>query len=395
MGECWDVVIVGGGVMGSATAYFLAAEPGFAGRVLVLEADPSYEWCSSVRSNGAIRQQFSIAQNIEMCLFGARFFREAGTRLVVDGEAPDLGFREHGYLFLVAPERMDVLCRNHARQTALGAANVILDASALAERYPWLNTEGLGAGCLGTAMEGWIDPTSLLHAYRRKAISGGVTYRAGEVVALERCRDRVVSVTLADGARVACGAVVDAAGFHAARVAAMAGIPLPVEPRKRFVFVFECREDVPHVPHSFDPTGVYWRREGRGFITGVLPPESEDGPCWDYDIDHGLFESVIWPTLAHRVPAFEAIRQTTAWACHYDYNRLDENAILGPHPEVANLYFINGFSGHGIQQSPAAGRALSELIVDGAYRTLDLSIFGYERIGRAAPVWEKGVVGAF
>ena len=160
------------------------------------------------------------------------------------------------------------------------------------------------------------------------------------------------------------------------------GIALPVEPRKRSVFVFEARDKFPDMPLIVDPTGIYVRPEGSVYITGGADPDDADGPAdpQDFEPDWPLFEEIIWPVLATRIPAFEAIKATRAWAGHYDYNTLDQNAVIGPHPEVANFIFANGFSGHGLQQAPAVGNALAELIVHGAYRTVDCSAFGYERI---------------
>jgi sarcosine oxidase len=202
----------------------------------------------------------------------------------------------------------------------------------------------------------------------------------------------VTSLTLKSGATIACGALVNAAGYHAHEIAAAAGIALPIRPRKRFVYVFDCRERLERAPLLIDPTGVYFRPEGASYICGVSPPEDQDPDCTDFELDYRLFEEMIWPTLAHRVPAFEAIKLVRAWAGHYDYNTLDQNAILGPHPEIANFYFANGFSGHGLQQSPAVGRAIAELIAYGAYRTLDLRRFSYARVLKNEPIIEINVV---
>src|SRR5690606_23209749 len=134
-----------------------------------------------------------------------------------------------------------------------------------------------------------------------------------------------------------------------------------------FVSVFDCRAPIEKAPLLIDPTGVYFRPEGASYICGVSPPEESDPDCLDFEIDYSLFEDTIWPVLAHRVPAFEAIKLARAWAGHYDYNTLDQNAILGRPPELENFYVAAGFSGHGLQQAPAVGRAIAELIVHGAY----------------------------
>jgi hypothetical protein len=167
---------------------------------------------------------------------------------------------------------------------------------------------------------------------------------------------------------------------------------LPVRPRKRIVYVFDCRDKPERAPLTIDPTGVWCRPEGATFIGGISPAESEDPDCTDFEIDYKLYEDVVWPTLAQRIPAFEALKLVRAWVGHYDYNTLDQNAILGPHPEVGNFYFANGFSGHGLQQSPAVGRAIAELIAYGEYRSLDLRRFGYERVAKNLPILELNVV---
>jgi glycine/D-amino acid oxidase-like deaminating enzyme len=174
----------------------------------------------------------------------------------------------------------------------------------------------------------------------------------------------------------------------------MAGRPLPVEPRKRTVFVFDSPDAPRDMPLVSDPSGVWWRPEGKGFMTGYSPPERDDSAAdpTDFSPDHDMFEETLWPLLAQRVAAFERLKVMSAWAGHYDYNALDQNAIIGPDPVLRNLLYANGFSGHGLQQAPAVGRALAELILHGEFRTLDLSVFGYERIAAGRPVLEKNVI---
>lgn len=388
-----DVVIVGGAVTGSATAYFLAAAPEFKGRIVVIERDPSYAEAATGRSLGGMRQQFSTPENIAMSQFGIGFVHELPALLEVDGETPDVHFIEGGYLFLANSGQAPALQASHRIQREHGATVVLLDPAALGRRFPWLNLDGIQLGSFGQRREGWIDPNGLLHAFRRKARALGARYLHDEAVDLIRAGGRIAAVKLASGREVACGAVVNCAGARdAAHVARLAGIDLPVRPRKRQVYVWECREKLPGFPLIIDATGVYARPEGAFYVGGVSPPEDEDRDCADFELDEGPFEAVVWPTLAHRVPAFAAIKLRRSWCGHYDYNTLDQNAILGPHPEVTNFYFCNGFSGHGLQQAPAAGRALAELIVHGRYRTLDLSRLGFDRIRRNAPLKELAVV---
>lgn len=389
----FDVVIVGGGVIGSATAYFLAACPDFEGRIAVVEKDPSYQSGATGRSAGSIRQQFSTPENVAISRFGAAFLKNIGDWLEVEGQCPDVQLQEKGYLFLASEAGLEALHRSHDVQLAGGAQVLLLDPEGLRQRFPWLSLEGLAAGSLGLADEGWFDPFALLQAFRAKARSLGVTYIADTVTALERTGGRIEAVRLASGTRLACGWLVNAAGIQGGRVARMAGIEIPVHPRKRFVFVFDCRERLEDCPLVIDPSGLYFRPEGEGYICGISPAEGEPDPdCEDFEVDHGLFEERLWPLLAQRVAAFEAIKLTGAWAGHYDVNSFDHNAILGPHPEVTNFLFANGFSGHGLQQSPAVGRGLMEQIVYGAWRSLDLSRFSFERIARKEPLRELAVV---
>jgi len=278
-------------------------------------------------------------------------------------------------------------------QRAGGAQVALLDPDALRERFPWLRVDDLAAGSLGLADEGWFDPFALLQAFRAKARSLGVDYLADEVTGLELARGRVTAARLASGGRLACGWLVNAAGVRGRRVAAMAGVELPVSARKRCVFVFDCREALPGCPLVIDPSGLYFRPEGSGFICGISPAEGEPDPeSEDFEVEHALFEERLWPLLAERVPAFEAIKPTGAWAGHYDVNTYDHNAVLGPHPEIANLLFANGFSGHGLQQSPAVGRGLAEWIVQGGWKSLDLSRFAYDRLAAGRPLREVAVV---
>ena len=392
MAETFDVVIVGGAAVGSAAAYFLAANPDFHGSILVLEQDFSYQKCATTLSAASIRHQFSTPGNICMSQFGTDFIRSIGTTLAVEGETPDVGFIEAGYLFLATTAGADVLRTNHAVQTALGADIALLSAQALATRFPWLDTADLAGGAYGLSGEGWLDAYALLQAFRRKAISLGATYRQARAVRLVREGRRIIAVELADGTRVECGSVINAAGTGAPALARAAGIDLPVQSRKRCVFHFTSPATLPDCPLVIDPTGAYFRPEGTGFICGIAPPETDDPECFDFDVTHTLFDEVLWPTLAARVPQFEAARLQHAWAGHYDVNTLDHNVIVGAHPEVENLLFANGFSGHGLQQSPAVGRALSELVTHGTWQTLDLSAFGWQRVIDNRPLLEVNVV---
>ena len=386
-----DIVIIGGAIVGSCIAAFLKRDLGHAGSVTVIERDPTYAHSATTLSAASIRQQFSTPENIRMSRFGIEIIRGLEARF---GAGATIGFKEQGYLLLASEAGDSVLRSNIAIQHGEGADILALDPTALVERFPWISTEGVTLGAWGRTGEGWFDAHSLLDLFRKDARAAGAQFVKGEVVALERARDRIVAVTLASGERIACGVAVNAAGPQAGDVAALAGVPLPVEPRKRSVFVVSCRTPLPAMPLIVDTSGVYIRPEGDVYICGVSPDEAADprAEAGDFAVDYPLFEEVIWPALATRVPALEALKQVRAWAGHYDYNTLDQNAVVGPHPEIGNFYFANGFSGHGLQQAPAVGRAIAELIVTGGYRTLDLSIFGYERIAANRPVFELNVI---
>ena len=390
--ENYDVIIVGGAVIGSSAAWFLTGRDDFKGRVLVIEKDPNYEFCSTTLSAASIRQQFSTPINIEMSGFGIEFLRNLKRDLDPD---VDISFHEKGYLVLATESGRDILRQNHATQTKLGADIVWMEPDELAAKYPWMNTSDLAAACWGRTGEGWFDAYSLMQSFRKQARRQGADYIDGEVVEVLRDGDQITGVVLKDGRRFGCGALINAAGTGGSKVARMAGLEIPVEPRKRCIFVFDCRDAADinaSCPMLIDPSGLYVRPEGDLFITGIAPPADRDPECWDFEVDYSLFDDIIWPGLYERCERFEAIKMVNAWAGHYSYNLLDQNAIIGPHPEVKNFFFANGFSGHGLQQSPAVGRGLSELIVAGRYQTLDMSVFGYERIRDNAPVLELNVI---
>jgi glycine/D-amino acid oxidase-like deaminating enzyme len=386
----YDIIIIGGAIVGSSVAYYLRQE-GFTGSVALIERDPQFANAATTLSMASIRQQFSIPENIRLSQFTLALFRRLREEF---GAEADIGFREGGYLILASKEGLPVLQANHRTQAAQGADIVLEDAEALVRRFPWLSAEGIAGGAYGRSGEGWFDAHALLTLLRKALRSRQVDMIAGEVAAIDRNGDQVSGVTLADGSRFGVGTIVNAAGPNAGAISAMAGIALPVEPRKRTVFVFEARERYADMPLIVDPSGVYVRPEGTVYLTGGAEPEEGDSAAdpADFDPDWSLFEDVVWPVLATRVPAFEAIKATRAWAGHYDYNTLDQNGIVGPHPEITNFLFANGFSGHGLQQAPAVGKALAELIVHGGYRTIDCSTFGYERIAAGRPFRELNVI---
>jgi glycine/D-amino acid oxidase-like deaminating enzyme len=387
----FDVVIVGGGVVGSATAHYLK-RLGFAGSIAIVERDTTWQFGATARSLGGIRQQFSTPENIALSKFGLAAVRTLKQEF---GPDADVGFREQGYLILASEDGLPILEENHRVQIANGADNVLLRGPELAVRFPWLVADGLAAGCFGLSGEGWVDPYSLASVFRKAALSRGVVLIQGEVTGLTRTGQRISGVRLASGEVIGCGTIVNAAGAGAGSLAAMAGIPLPVGPRRRYVYVLDCpaaTEALHKAPLTVEPGGIYFRPEGRNFLCGLSPEEHEEPPISGWDVDHGWFEDRIWPRLAERVPLFETIKVIGSWTGYYDYNALDQNAVIGPHPEIGNFLFANGYSGHGLQQGPASGNAIAELIIHGGYRTIDLKRFGYDRIVRNQPLFEKNVI---
>ena len=377
--------------MGSALAYWLTRlEPTVS--VVVIERDPGYATASSALSAASIRQQFTTPVNIRISQSSIEFLRATGELLAVDELKPDIGLTEAGYLYLANDASgLESLRQAHAIQTQHGAAVALLTPGDLAARFPWLATADVAAGSLGLRGEGWFDGYLLLTALARKARSQGARFVRGEVVGVEIRGRRVEAVALGDGSRLPCGSLINAAGPWARAIARLAGVDLPVFARRRTVYVIACHTRMASFPLLIDPSGFWVRPEGNGFIAGLAPADDpDDAPL---EPDYGAFDSVLWPALAARVPAFEALRLERAWAGYYEMNVFDHNGIVGLHPEIANLGFMNGFSGHGMQQGPVVGRGMAELILHGRFTTLNLAALGFERIADKRPLRELNVIG--
>lgn len=393
MKRTYDVVIAGGAIMGSSVAFFLSRNPDFDGTILVVERDPTYEYSSTARTNSCMRQQFSTEVNIRISQFAAEFVRDFRDWMG-DPEAPEVPVNHFGYMYLAGDEASAAVLRaNQKVQATLGAGTVIMTPDEIAAAYPFYNVDGIVCGSHNLVGEGWFDSGTVFGWWRRQARRNGVEFIQDEVTAIDRSGDAVIGVELASGGRAGCGALVSATGPRAALTAAMARLELPVEPRKRFTWIFEAAEPLEQdLPLTIDPSGVHVRSDGAAYLAGCPPSVDPPVAFDDFDMDHDIFEEKVWPVLAHRIPAFERIKVTSRWAGHYAYNYFDHNAVVGPHPEVGNFLFINGFTGHGMQQSPAMGRAVSELLCYGEYRTLDLSELGYERIDRGEPFVETAII---
>ncbi|XP_076454623.1 FAD-dependent oxidoreductase domain-containing protein 1-like [Babylonia areolata] len=415
-----DVLVVGGGAVGSSVAYWLKQRNPKGMAVTVVERDPCYTQASTMLAVGGIRHQFSLEENVQLSMFTTDFLRNIKENLsVLDECPPDVQFNHQGYLFLATSRSAPLLEKNVQMQRKHGAKIELLSKEQLAAKFPWLNTTGIEVGSHGTEGEGWFDPWLLVKALKQKNLSLGVKYVTGELESFETSTgDEYVTndphqtlvnaqISTRDGRTHGCkfAVVVNCAGPWAGEVARKAGIgasrkfelisPLPVEPRKRYVYVVHCPTGPTlDCPLLVDPSGVYFRREGFGghYLCGSSPPKDKEPSTDNLNVDYDFFHDQIWPALAKRVPAFEALKVKSAWAGYYDFNVVDQNLIIGNHPYHRNFFFANGLSGHGLQHSVAVGRAVMELIVDGEFRTIDLSRFSFNRFFTEELLEEEGIV---
>ena len=392
----YDVVIVGGAIMGSSTAWFLTDNPDFDGSVLVVERDPSYEACSTAHTNSCMRQQFSEKLNVQISQYAAEFVKNLRER-IGDDRVPDQVIQNYGYLYLADNDAFaETLRENQKVQLEAGAETELLSADEIKARYPFYAVDDIVLGSINRKDEGYWDGGTVFDWWRRSASERGVEYVANEVAAMTKNAGgtRVESVTLATGEVIVCGQVVNASGPRANRTAGMAGLTIPVEPRKRFTWIFSAEQPLDQdLPLTIDPSGVHMRQDGPKTYLAGCPADPDPAVEFDdFAMDFGRWENHVWPIIATRIPQFEAIKVVTEWAGHYAFNTFDQNAILGPHTEVENFIFLNGFSGHGLQQSPAMGRGTAEWLTYGEFRALDLSPFKYERIPLNRPMIEKAVI---
>jgi glycine/D-amino acid oxidase-like deaminating enzyme len=387
-----EVIVIGGGVMGASAAYWLTRmQPGIA--VTVVEQDPSHRHAATALSVSSIRQQFTTPVNVAISRFGIAFLRGFAAEVGAAAGVASLGLRENGYLFLArTAEGAERLREAAAMQRGLGAATEVLSPSETAARFPWIETGDLAAASFGPRDEGWFDNMGLLQGLRAAARAQGARFVTDRALSLEVTAGRVAGVRLERSGLVGCAAVVVAAGTGTPGLMRGIGADLPVEPRKRTVFVL----DAPNARHPDAPllvdAGFYLRPEDRHWIAGAVP--QDDGPCDinDFEPDLQLFDEVIWPQLYARAAGFDAVKVLRCWAGHYDYNRLDQNAILGAHPDLPNLYLMTGFSGHGLQQAPAVGRGIAEQVLTGRWQSIDLSDLGVARVLANRPFREFAVV---
>jgi glycine/D-amino acid oxidase-like deaminating enzyme len=393
----YDVVIVGGAMLGSSVAWFTAQNPDFDGKILVVERDPTYEFTSTAHTNSCMRQQFSNPINVQVSQFAAEFVKNfkdfVGPN---DDRVPDILLQSYGYMYLAdTPEFAATLQEARDIQNALGAGTKYMTAAEIARDYPFYQLDDILGANHNLIDEGYFDGGTVFDWWKRSAREHGAEYITNEVTAMTKnaAGTKIESVTLKSGDVITCGHVVNASGPRASLTSAMAGITIPVEPRKRYTYIFEAEKPLDRdLPLTIDPSGVHMRTDGQYYLAGCPPDEDPVIDHDDFIQDHSLWEDKVWPVLATRIPQFEAIKLRNSWVGHYSYNTFDQNAIVGAHTLVENFIFVNGFSGHGFQQSPAMGRGVSELLTYGAFRTLDLTPFSYARIESGEKFPEKAVI---
>jgi len=394
--KSYDIVIIGGAMIGSSIAWFLTDNPDFNGSILVVERDPSYANSSTAHTNSCVRQQFSNPINVKMSQFAADFIKNFRDYMGGDTRVPDVPLQSYGYMYLAdTPEFEQTLKAAQKLQAECGAGTQYLSAAQIKRDYPFYNVDDILGGNHNLIDEGYFDGNTLFDWWKRSARERGAEYVSNSVVAVNKnaAGTSIESVTLETGEVINCGCVVNATGPRAGLTAKMAGIALPVEPRKRYTFIFDAQTPLDRdLPLTIDPSGVHMRTDGTYYMAGCTPDDDPAVAPDDFIQDHDVWDEKVWPVLAHRIPQFEAIKLINSWAGHYAYNVFDQNAIIGPHNTVSNFIFANGFSGHGFQQSPAVGRGVAEWISHGEFRALDLSEFRYARIVEGKKFVESAVI---
>lgn len=384
----YDVIVIGGALTGSSTAYhLLMRDPSL--RVAVIEKDMSFEYSASARSNAMVRLVFSQPENLLMSRYGQEFYTNFPTLMGVEGSNPPLDY-ERGGLMIIAntPEQAKDALVNRTFQVSMGCDVELLSPDDIRTRWPEIRVDDIENAVLSPDA-GWIDPHGAMTGLRKKARALGAEYIEGDVVAIDSAAGRATAVGLADGSSLSAGWIVNAAGAWAGALCKLAGFELPVVPLPRMVYYFEPQEPVAPLPYIRDGLGVGFRREGRGFISGVT--DFEIAGDFDFNVRHDWFEERVWQGLANRVPAFERIKVMNSWVGHYAQNLFDGNMVIGAWPGgLRNFLAATGYSGHGLQHAPAVGRALSELILDGGFQSIDLSRLTCQRVLDNAPYAERG-----
>jgi sarcosine oxidase subunit beta len=386
MAETADVVIIGSGIVGSSVAYHLA----LAGctNVLVLEREAHQGKGSTGKSMGGVRAQFSTPVNIQMSRYSIDFFSKFDE---VVGHPAD--YRAHGYLFCATNENhLAYLNANRERQHALGVTNVEwVSPEEIAKMVPQLRVDDVLGGTF-CPTDGFVDPHSVMMGFMFNARERGTRLLLDtQVSGIEVANDQITGVTTSRGF-ISTRVVVNAAGPWAAEVAKMAGAKLPVEPLRRQLVPTEPFDQLPkRFPMVIDmSTGFHFRREGKGILLAWNDPEETPGFKTDFD---SSFVEKILTHAASRVPvlAEAEVNPRRAWAGLYEMTP-DHHAIIGPSPNVKGLYFVNGFSGHGVMHSPASGRVAADLILQGASDLIDASQLSVERFAEGRLLAETAIL---
>lgn len=382
----YDVIMVGGGVMGCATAYYLLKkDPQL--KVVIVEKDPTYEFCSTVLSDANIRLQFNVNENIQISQYGLKVLETFAADMAVGGVKADVTFRQQGNLFMADEAGKAAALKGLATQQSLGCPVEWLTPTQINERFPLFDVDQLAGGTFGS-MDGTMDAHAVLMAYKNKAVEMGADYIVGEVEGVKKGTDQVSGVHLASGEELVAKFVVNSAGAWAQKIARTAGVDIPVDPVKRQVFVFETNVETEVVyPLTVLPSGLYLIQEHANiFIAGKILPDDPVG--FEFSWNRQIFIDHLWPELFEYIPAFDQLKIARGWAGLYAVNTFDGNAILGEWPGLKGFMLANGFSGHGFQQCHAVGRFLAELILDQT-PALDLSVFSPQRILDNKPVFES------
>ena len=382
-----DVIIAGGAVMGTSTALALRrADPSL--RVVVVEPDPTYAEAATLKASGGVRQLFTQPENILLSQYTLHVLNDLAAELGAPGRDLYVGWQQNGYLFLAAPAEIDIMREHFDLWTRYGIGVEWLTADVLQERYPVLDCGDLGAAVLSPD-DGWLDPASFLRLIRTVATDEGTVYVTDRVVNI-RLLPGSAGVELESGRAITADVVVNAAGCWAPELSRSVGMPVPVEPMRRYHHHVVGLQPFDRMPFIKDSSGLAIQALSPGLLVGLVDFSARGG--FDAPIDSHYFESVVWAPLANRIPSLEQCKVTYTGTGFYDQNRLDGNAILGNWPGHIDQYYVaTGFSGHGLMHALGMGRGLAELIVHGGYQTIDLSRFGYQRVVEGAGVAERGI----
>ena len=273
----YDVVIVGGAMYGASVSWFLASNADFDGSILVVERDPTYEACSTTHTNSCMRQQFSREINVRISQFAADFVKNLQHYMDDDPRVPNLPIQSYGYMYLADNEDFAEVLRESQRvQVACGAGTRFMNPAEIGRDYPFFNLDDIVGGNHNLVDEGYFDGGTLFDWWRRSGREKGVEYLGNEVVAmgLNATGTRVESITLKSGEVVSCGTVVNASGPRAVLTSRMAGIDIPVEPRKRYTFIFDAEQPLDRdLPLTIDPSGVHMRTDGAYYLAGCPPAQ--------------------------------------------------------------------------------------------------------------------------